>query len=93
MLKRRIVKGSVVASICLEIGAVGEEQVLFDLDGVSKSGLLGKPRGSYTEGFSSRRQMPLTSCRTDLSTSRKPSDLISMWCVRFSVFLSTSLLD
>ncbi len=33
-----------VASIRLEIGEVVEEQVLFDLDGVSKSGLLGKPR-------------------------------------------------
>jgi hypothetical protein len=33
--KRPIVKGSVVASICLEIGEVVEEQVLFDLDIVS----------------------------------------------------------
>jgi hypothetical protein len=78
MLKYRIVKGSVVASIYLEIREVVEEQVLFDLDRVSKSSLLRKPRGSYTKGFSSRRQIPLTSCRTDLSTSRKPSDLILM---------------
>lgn len=32
MPERRIVKSSVVASICLEIGEVVEEQALFDLD-------------------------------------------------------------
>jgi hypothetical protein len=91
MQKRRIVKGSVVASIRLEIGEVVEEQVLFDLDIVSNysdSGLLREAKGSCTEGFSSRRLMPLTSRSTDRRTSRNPADLMSMWSVDFSSFLS-----
>lgn len=57
MLKRSVVEGSVVASIPLEVGEVVEEQVLFDLDRVSKSGFLGKPRVALLK-VSSRRLMP-----------------------------------
>jgi hypothetical protein len=45
----RIVKGSVVASICLEIGEVVEEQALFDLDVVSNQSDLNQRIRSYAD--------------------------------------------
>ena len=82
MLERRMIKTGVIAWIRLEIGEVVEEQGLFNLEVVSNYTILTsykEVKGYYTEGFSSRKQMPLTPSRTDLRTSRKPLDLMSMW--------------
>jgi hypothetical protein len=45
MPERRIVKGSIAASILLEIGEVVEEQTLFDLDTVSDPSCSDSPTG------------------------------------------------
>ena len=49
MPERLITKGSVVASICLEIREVAEEQALFDLDVVSNQSDSNQRTRSYAD--------------------------------------------
>jgi hypothetical protein len=58
MPERRIVKRSVVASMCLTIGEVVEEQALFDLDVVSNQSDSNQRTRSYADTRNAANDTP-----------------------------------